>query len=288
MLGDPPTRSARCWGRSTTSRTRPCCTPTSGCSAPPRGVGELELPPRRRADRADDGHLPHEPPPVPGRGPRVPRHPQPHRGDRPREGDPPHLLLPPGVYGRGGARAGTLGGEISGANRTHYRGAYWRWGFHEDGVWSALRVSERIGALRRGRRILTPARVALMRRERGGDLPRPASPPPPGARSSTRSRTGCGCCARPRRAAGESSTATPLWSARRAAPVRFRRADYSATPSSHSPTPPATSSPTAPGGGARGGRARAADDGPDARGRLQPGQLLPPVRRDGETRPCRR
>ncbi len=28
-------------------------------------------------------------------------------------------------------------GEISGTSRTHYCGAYWRWGFHEDGVWSA-------------------------------------------------------------------------------------------------------------------------------------------------------
>ena len=27
--------------------------------------------------------------------------------------------------------------EISGVDRTHYCGAYWRWGFHEDGVWSA-------------------------------------------------------------------------------------------------------------------------------------------------------
>ncbi len=35
--------------------------------------------------------------------------------------------------------------EISGRDRTHYCGAYWRWGFHEDGVWSALRVSEALG-----------------------------------------------------------------------------------------------------------------------------------------------
>jgi predicted NAD/FAD-binding protein len=35
--------------------------------------------------------------------------------------------------------------EVSGTRRTHYCGAYWRWGFHEDGVWSALRVSERLG-----------------------------------------------------------------------------------------------------------------------------------------------
>ncbi len=35
--------------------------------------------------------------------------------------------------------------ELSGVRRTHYCGAYWRWGFHEDGVWSALRVAERLG-----------------------------------------------------------------------------------------------------------------------------------------------
>ncbi len=38
--------------------------------------------------------------------------------------------------------------EISGWNRTHYCGAYWRYGFHEDGVWSAHRV---LGALREER-----------------------------------------------------------------------------------------------------------------------------------------
>ena len=39
--------------------------------------------------------------------------------------------------------------EISGWRRTHYCGAYWRWGFHEDGVVSALRALERIGAANR-------------------------------------------------------------------------------------------------------------------------------------------
>src|SRR5688500_1690018 len=33
-------------------------------------------------------------------------------------------------------------GEISGADRIHFCGAYWRWGFHEDGCWSALRACE--------------------------------------------------------------------------------------------------------------------------------------------------
>ena len=28
--------------------------------------------------------------------------------------------------------------EINGVNRTRFCGAYWRWGFHEDGVVSAL------------------------------------------------------------------------------------------------------------------------------------------------------
>ena len=36
--------------------------------------------------------------------------------------------------------------EIAGRNRTHYAGAYWRWGFHEDGVVSAVRVGEHFGA----------------------------------------------------------------------------------------------------------------------------------------------
>jgi predicted NAD/FAD-binding protein len=36
--------------------------------------------------------------------------------------------------------------EISGTERTHYCGAYWFFGFHEDGVRSALRVCETFGA----------------------------------------------------------------------------------------------------------------------------------------------
>jgi predicted NAD/FAD-binding protein len=36
-------------------------------------------------------------------------------------------------------------GEISGVRRTHYCGAYWGHGFHEDGVQSALRVCKHFG-----------------------------------------------------------------------------------------------------------------------------------------------
>jgi uncharacterized protein len=49
------------------------------------------------------------------------------------------------VFTPEGARAQDRHHEISGRNRTHYAGAYWRWGFHEDGVASAVRVAERFG-----------------------------------------------------------------------------------------------------------------------------------------------
>ena len=35
--------------------------------------------------------------------------------------------------------------DVSGVNRTHYCGAYWRYGFHEDGLYSALRVARALG-----------------------------------------------------------------------------------------------------------------------------------------------
>ena len=37
--------------------------------------------------------------------------------------------------------------EISGVNHTHFCGAYWRNGFHEDGVMSAIRVAEMLGEM---------------------------------------------------------------------------------------------------------------------------------------------
>ena len=49
------------------------------------------------------------------------------------------------VYSAGGVRAQARHGEISGAARTHYCGAYWGYGFHEDGVNSALRVAAAFG-----------------------------------------------------------------------------------------------------------------------------------------------
>jgi predicted NAD/FAD-binding protein len=46
------------------------------------------------------------------------------------------------VYTREGVAAQAKHEEISGPRRTHYCGAYWGWGFHEDGVLSALRACQ--------------------------------------------------------------------------------------------------------------------------------------------------
>jgi predicted NAD/FAD-binding protein len=48
------------------------------------------------------------------------------------------------VYTAAGVAAQARHGEISGVRNTHYCGAYWGWGFHEDGVVSALRACAQI------------------------------------------------------------------------------------------------------------------------------------------------
>jgi predicted NAD/FAD-binding protein len=55
------------------------------------------------------------------------------------------------VYTPAGVAAQACHNEISGRNRTHYCGAYWGWGFHEDGVSSALRVVRELSAQRASR-----------------------------------------------------------------------------------------------------------------------------------------
>jgi predicted NAD/FAD-binding protein len=51
------------------------------------------------------------------------------------------------VYTAAGVVAQARHTEISGpARNTHFAGAYWGWGFHEDGVLSAIRACERIAA----------------------------------------------------------------------------------------------------------------------------------------------
>ena len=58
--------------------------------------------------------------------------------------DPAHVLRTISyahpVFTPDGIAAQARHGDISGVRRTRYCGAYWRWGFHEDGVWSALQA----------------------------------------------------------------------------------------------------------------------------------------------------
>ena len=49
------------------------------------------------------------------------------------------------VYTREGFAAQNRHAEISGVNRTHFCGAYWGFGFHEDGARSGVRVAEAFG-----------------------------------------------------------------------------------------------------------------------------------------------
>jgi predicted NAD/FAD-binding protein len=49
------------------------------------------------------------------------------------------------VFTAEGVAAQARVSEISGRHRTHFAGAYWGWGFHEDGVRSAMAVGERFG-----------------------------------------------------------------------------------------------------------------------------------------------
>ena len=49
------------------------------------------------------------------------------------------------VYSEAGVTAQKRHAEISGVNNTHYCGAYWGYGFHEDGVKSALEVAKAFG-----------------------------------------------------------------------------------------------------------------------------------------------
>ena len=49
------------------------------------------------------------------------------------------------LYTREAIRAQQRWREVSGVNRTHYCGAYWFYGFHEDGLNSALRVAGALG-----------------------------------------------------------------------------------------------------------------------------------------------
>jgi predicted NAD/FAD-binding protein len=56
-----------------------------------------------------------------------------------------HMVYRHPLYDSGAMQAQTRWREISGANRTHFCGAYWFYGFHEDGLNSAIRVARSLG-----------------------------------------------------------------------------------------------------------------------------------------------
>jgi predicted NAD/FAD-binding protein len=49
------------------------------------------------------------------------------------------------VFSLAGVAAQKRKGEIQGQRRTWYAGAYWGWGFHEDGMRSAVEVANAFG-----------------------------------------------------------------------------------------------------------------------------------------------
>ena len=137
-------RGARCWARWPTSPTRRCCTPTARCCrAGAAAWASWNFHLLDEPVAADHGHLPDEQP----AGPRARdtqicvtlNQSEPHR---PGQGDR-HAIeyAHPGVHPRRVAAQGRWD-EVSGRNRTHYCGAWWGYGFHEDGVRSAEKVCE--------------------------------------------------------------------------------------------------------------------------------------------------
>jgi uncharacterized protein len=78
------------------------------------------------------------------------------------------------VYTTAGVAAQGRRAEISGVRRTHYCGAYWGWGFHEDGVVSGLRACEELGAAGGGEPARQPAGAGDLSRHFGADGAAPA------------------------------------------------------------------------------------------------------------------
>ncbi len=56
-----------------------------------------------------------------------------------------HMSYQHPLYDHAAIRAQERWAEVSGTHRTHYCGAYWFYGFHEDGLRSALRVASALG-----------------------------------------------------------------------------------------------------------------------------------------------
>ena len=106
----------------------------------------LELPPAARARAGSTVTYHMNRLQSPARRPRLLRDAQPRRGIDPREDHPHDPATTTRCTRRAGVAAQRAHASISDlSSRTHYCGAYWGWGFHEDGVVSALRACEPFG-----------------------------------------------------------------------------------------------------------------------------------------------
>ena len=113
--------------------------------------------------------------------------------------------------------------------RTHYCGAYWRWGFHEDGVWSALQAIRDLGSG-------APRRARAARGARG--MSTASAQPSTRAGSATAAATpvehafryrGLHALPRPRRAAARARAAPALVRTPRPRPAASAAPTTSAT-----------------------------------------------------------
>ena len=146
LLADPSDREREVLSNFTTT-TNEAWLHTDASVLPVQAAGArfVELPARCRRRRGADGDLRPQPAAGTDDAGAVLRHAQPGRADRRAPRAAPLRLSPPAVHARGDRRAGRDGREVSGVNRTHYCGAYWFYGFHEDGLNSALRVASALG-----------------------------------------------------------------------------------------------------------------------------------------------
>ncbi len=125
------------------------------------------------------------------------------------------ISYPHPVFTPAGVAAQSRHGEISGLERrTHYCGAYWGWGFHEDGVRSALTACEPFG--------VSAVNSALYE----GTRP----PPPPRGRAARRVPLRLFMAYLDLDELPELFDGRLLWSARRPALAWFRRRDHLGDP----------------------------------------------------------
>jgi uncharacterized protein len=112
----------------------------------PARLGLVELPPRRLPgpQPAGEPELPHEPAAGPRRARRVRRDAEPLPTARAPSRAPALHYTHPAYTPESLASQDRLD-ELNGRNRTFFVGPYQRYGFHEDGVWSAVRAASHLG-----------------------------------------------------------------------------------------------------------------------------------------------